>query len=418
MNRRTLYAIILCSLLLLYVPPSVAQSTTTPTTSEAVIDQIKKSVVFLEGDFVTQQMTSVNGTAQPMMIPGSVQGTGFLIFTAEPRLGPDRGFLFLVTNKHLIREPSAQGVLGEGPYLKELIGRINLKNANAAGNQLGLFRMTVVNSSGSLEWYIDPEDDSVDLAVIALSVDQSSIDYKAIPDTLFATKDVLTKEHITENDEILFAGLFARNPGARKNYPIVRHGKLARLAAEPIPIDIQHPQKTVEVHLADVMSFGGNSGSPVFLRVGGIREEGLAIAGYSYYLLGIMKGYFPEGMGVAVNLAVAHGVAAENSGIAAVIPADKLVNILNSPRVRAFRDSQVAIQLLADGKLDAAAQSFRETIEILEKSSPQHTDLATALETYGQCLRKMHSEKEAIKAESRAASIRTNIQTDRLNPRF
>ena len=112
----------------------------------------------------------------------------------------------------------------------------------------------------------------MDLAVTPVQINHDVIDYKTIQSDLFATKDLLQKQHVNENDEILFTGLFAWNPGAKKNYPIVRHGKLARLAEERIPLDRTNPTKTVEVHLADVMSFGGNSGSPVFLRLGGVRE--------------------------------------------------------------------------------------------------------------------------------------------------
>jgi hypothetical protein len=74
--------------------------------------------------------------------------------------------------------------------------------------------------------------------------------------------------------------------GVRRNFPIVRHGKLAMISDEPIPWS---DGVTEDLYLADLMSFGGNSGSPVLLRLGGVSETG-AISGYRYVLLGVMQG--------------------------------------------------------------------------------------------------------------------------------
>src|SRR5712664_192593 len=95
-----------------------APSGTTPAPQpapELMIDQIKKAVVFLQGSYLAKQTRSVNGLQQQIMVPAPLTGTGFLIFFLDDRLGPDRGETFLVTNKHMIREPGANGALGEGP---------------------------------------------------------------------------------------------------------------------------------------------------------------------------------------------------------------------------------------------------------------------------------------------------------------
>ncbi len=350
----------------------------------------------------------VNGVPQQVTRPSSVAGTGFFIFVKDPRLGPDRGISYLVTNKHLIREPNAAGVLGEGPYFKSTLMRVNVKHPAPDGTQYAIVVLSVLDDSGSLLWLTDP-DESVDLALIPLGMDQNVADFKYIPTNLFATKDLLKREHIDENDEILFAGLFAWSPGAKKNYPIVRHGKLSRLFEEPVPLDRTHPEKTVEVHLADVMSFGGNSGSPVFLRVGGFRETRM-MGGYAYYLLGVMKGFFPEGMDFTINLAELKGVSAQNSGIAAVIPSDKILQILNNPRAKALNELVVARKYEEDGLLEEARNSYKEAISILEKAAPEHGDLATSLDAYAGFLRK-HTKlvQDAEKAEARAKAIRSNV---------
>jgi hypothetical protein len=398
--------------------PTPTSSPTATPESELIIDQIKKSVVFIQGEYLARpEMQSINGSQQLVQVPRNILGTGFLIGLQDERLGKDGVFYFLVTNQHMIREPGADGTLGQGPYFNEIIVRLNLKSPNTNGNQFGIMRAVVVDQQGTLQWFTD-SDDGVDLAITPIGLDFKTVDAIVIASEIFATRDVIKKEHLNEMDELLFAGLFARNPGAKKNYPIVRHGKLARLSAEPIPVDPLHPGKSVEVHLADVMSFGGNSGSPVFIRASGIREGStIATTGFRYYLIGVMQGYFPESMDVAVNVALAKGVAAENSGIAAVIPADKIVSILNTSRAEAYRERVLGNYALRDGKLDEAEAYFKKAISLLESSAPLTTDLAAALDSYAALLRKKKQDKEAVALEDHAQKIKSNVQADRMLPR-
>jgi len=387
---------------------SVAQTTPTKSvspTQEPILDQIKQCVVFITGTY------TAGGSARQLM------GTGFLVSSPEPRMGVDRILLYLVTNKHMIREPDASGKLGAGPYFSTVDVRINLKQANPDGTQYGTSPVIVVTDAGDLTWFVDNSDDTVDLAVTPITIDEAKAQFKNIPVSLFATEQVLIDRHINENDEVLFTGLFAWNPGAKRNYPIVRHGKLARLFQERIPLDRANPGKTVAVHLADVMSFGGNSGSPVFLRIGGIRDDA-SVAGYSYFLLGVMQGFFPEGLDVTVDVAEKHGVAAQNSGIAAVIPADKISSLIEGPRGKAYRERIVGLKLLQDGDLKQAEKCFQDAKGLLDTSAPQTSDMAAALQGYALLLRKTNRTVEAEGAEKRAAKILGNKSVDRLNPRM
>jgi hypothetical protein len=397
---------------------AVAQNQATAPKPEAVIDQIKQAVVFLQGSYTRIQTASVNGVPQQVPVGSALSGTGFLIFEPEARLGPDQGIIYLVTTKHLIREPGPKGELGEGPYFKGISVRTNRKTPSPDGTQFTSDSFPVVDDSGSLVWFIDPDDDTVDLAIAPIRLSPQA-EFKTIPTPLFATRELLEQKGVNENDEILFAGLFAWYPGAKKNYPIVRHGKLALLSQERIPLDSRHPDKTVEVYLADVMSFGGNSGSPVFLRIGGIREAlpSATLIGYSYYLLGVMKGFFPEAMPFELDGAQLYGQSAQNSGIAAVVPADKILHILGSPRVQAYSERVVAGSYTQNGNLGAAEKCYEKAISILESSVPEHSDLASALFDYALLLRKMDRTAEAGQAEERAKKIMINVQTDRMHPR-
>jgi len=397
----------------------VAQQAAAPPEPEPIIEQIKKCVVFLEGTYSVNVVGTVNGATRQAPQERQLSATGFLIRIPEPRIGPDAGLVYLVTNKHVIREPNASGILGEGPYLADLRMRINTKEPGPDGTQYQSSVVPVIDNLGSLQWFVDLDDETVDLAVTPVAFDPRVLDFKTIQPELFATAEFLNKEKINENDEILFAGLFAWHAGVKKNYPIVRHGKLSLLAKERIPLDRRRPERTVEVYLADVMSFGGNSGSPVFLRVGGIRERPqIAIGGFSYYLLGVMEGFFPEGMEFAVEIAEHKGMAAQNSGIAAVIPVDRILHILDTPRARAYREAAIASHYAEIGNLQSAEKSFAEAIGILERAAPEHSDLAVALEGYARVLVQLKRPLEARIAELHARRIRSATVTDRVHPRM
>lgn len=387
-------------------------------TPELVIDQIKKAVVFLNGTYQATVTRVINGVSTQVTVPQSIAGTGFFIYAKEPRLG-ENGLVYLVTNKHMIRQPSPAGVSGAGPYFKTLDARINTVQANPDGTQVANLPITVVDDSGSLVWFVDTADDTVDLAVMPIALDPKVYEYKAIQTELFATRELLAREHVNENDEVIFAGLFAWSPGAKKNYPIVRHGKLARLSEERIPLDRNDPLKTTEVHLADVMSFGGNSGSPVLLRVGGMREgAAISLSGYSYYLLGVMQGFFPEGMSVAVEAVHLKGEAAQNSGIAAVVPAQKIIDLLESPRGQAFQERTLAASYEKSGGFSEAEQAYQKAIHLLEASKPDHSDLAVSFQDYAQFLHRRKRDFEAVPLEGKAKRIRSNVQTDLMQPRM
>jgi len=384
-----------------------------------MIDQLKKAVVFIDGTYATTVTRMVNGVLTPVPVTPTQSGTGFLIFMSEPRLGEGNGLMYLVTNRHVLRKPDSAGVQGVGPYFQSMNARINTLTAAADGTQFANIPLHVVDKTGSLLWIENTTDDTVDLALTPIGLDRKEFDFKTIPADLFVTKELLKREHVNENDEVIFAGLFAWSPGAKKNYPIVRHGKLARLSDERVPLNRNDPSRTFEVHLADVMSFGGNSGSPVFLRLGGVREGATSmLAGYSYYLLGVMQAFFPEGMEFAMEVTTLRGEAAQNSGIAAVIPSQKIVDLLESPRGRSYRERIIAETYEQNGNSVEADASFRKSIQLLETSNPDHSDLAESLEQYARFLRNHKREREAVPLEEKAKRIRANVQTDLNQPKM
>ena len=380
------------------------QAEPSPKKYEPAIDQIKKAVAFLQGDFEATGTSVVDGVPTPFRERRRTNATGFFLRVPEPRAGEDLGIVYLVTNRHAIRVPSADG-RGEGPYFKSLAIRINLRRPEPDGTQFRKANVDVTDGRGCLTWLTHP-DETVDLALVPIQLNPDTVDFKYIGTDLLATADILKKHSIDENDEVLFAGLFAWHLGANKNYPIVRHGKISRLSEKRIPLDLLNPDRTAELHLADVMSFGGNSGSPVFVRIGGVREgPSLAVGGYSYYLLGVMQGFFPEGLDFTIDVVQRRGSAAQNSGIAAVVPADKLVEVLETPRCRASRLHALGDFMTERNRRDEAEKCYLEAIKLLEQSAPRHTDLAVTLESYAALLKRAGRLGEARLIESRVRAI-------------
>ena len=257
------------------------------------------------------------------------EGTCFFVFYDDKRLGENGGFMYLVTNRHV----ASPGIEIGAPYpVLETHLRLNLRDSGQ-GSEEGPLPI-----GNQFHWFF-PSDDSADLAVFPLLPDQTKYDYLGIPTSIFATQDVVASQGISEGDSILFTGFFYQFPGQRKFQPIVREGTLAMLPDEKMETTLRTLGR---LYLADVHVFGGNSGSPLLVNLGGVRNGGV-YAGYSYRLLGIISGYYHEDSNL--NLTVAStltGTLEANSGIALVVPVDQLKSLLDSPALQAQRDAEVA----------------------------------------------------------------------------
>jgi hypothetical protein len=189
----------------------------------------------------------------------------------------------------------------------------------------------------TIHWYF-PTDEGVDLAVLPVAPDEKRFDVRPMNLSMLATKDKIESANIDVGDSVIFAGYFYQFGGEKKIQPIVREGVLAMMPDEEIKTTLQKPG---HLYLADLHAFHGNSGSPVLVNVGGIRNTS-ASAVPSYLLLGIISGYFPEGEIFSVPAAVLTGEVHDNSGIATVVPAYELKALLDSAPLQAARDAVVA----------------------------------------------------------------------------
>lgn len=314
MNR--IKGLVLTSLLFVVVsgafPQAQQQSTAAPVAPLPMVKQLKKTVGLLTSYFTKNDA------------PFQAQGTCFFVVYPDDRAGKDRSFVYLVTNRHVVMP----GIEDGHPYLvTSTTLRVNTKDT-IVGPQEGALPMNPEN-----HWYF-PDDDSVDLAVFPWAPDSTKYDIETLPTAMFATSEDVEKDGVVEGDPVLFTGLFYQFPGVKKFQPIVREGVLAMMPDEPMETTLG---KKGNLYLAEVHVFGGNSGSPLLINLGGIRN-GKIFPGSQYKLLGVISGYYHEDTKMKLTIATTYeGVTEQNSGIAIVVPASELKKLLDSPPLEAAR---------------------------------------------------------------------------------
>jgi hypothetical protein len=288
-------------------PPAV------PTPRASFTKQLKETVVFIKLRCEARGKT------------WDVTGTGFVVLLPDDRLGKDRGFTYLVTNRHVA---SCWDEARHAMSVKSISVRVNLVDGSSTVLDL--------NSHGNMPWVL-PSDDSVDLALLPLGFDQKRVQFLSIPMSVLATDDVVQSKGISEGERIIFSGFFYQFQGVRRMQPIVREGIIAMIPDEEFPTTTG---KSGRVYLGDVHIFGGNSGSPVFVKLGGIR--GNVMSGEDYRLFGVISGYFYEDEEFSLKVATTiKGRAQANSGIAMIVPAGALKTLVEDPRVSAMRDAAI-----------------------------------------------------------------------------
>jgi len=93
------------------------------------------------------------------------------------------------------------------------------------------------------------------------------------------TREYVKRHDIGPGADLVVVGLFTMHHGTRRNLPIVRRGTLASLPHEPLRDEAARP---FDAYIAEVISIGGLSGSPVFV----------GIPGGPAYLLGIIRAHW------------------------------------------------------------------------------------------------------------------------------
>lgn len=249
-------------------------------------------------------------------------GTGFIVFI---EVFEGNGVLYLVTAKHCI-----DAIKGES-----CDGKVYVRaNTQTFGAQF--FEVTLD------PWRFHPTDERVDVAVMPIKFERPHIDHRAVPDAAFVTDEIIRKEQISPGDEIFMIGLFKEHGGQNRNIPIVRVGNIAAMPEEPVATR----RGAMDAYLVECRSIKGLSGSPVFVHIDelsrlppqhmiiGVSEKRISF----HYLLGLMHGHWDTEDAAIVEDSSGRSV---NVGIAIVVPAAKIREVLDHPDFVRSRNSEL-----------------------------------------------------------------------------
>jgi hypothetical protein len=273
--------------------------------------------------------------------PGEIdpEGTGFLL-TVGGKYG-----VYLVTASHVALK------LGKGPFGI----RLNDKQGNGRVHHIERCR-----------WFSHPTDTTVDISVIPFSPpDWADVNLFSIRSFLTNRKPrAISWPTVAAGDMAYVVGLFYLLHGKKKNLPVVHTGHIALLADdEPIPIKdwrAKDPQKAKTIHvngyLVEAGGLPGSSGSPVFVRTSywdyarayvlpGEQRKFTDVGQGTYgnvYLLGVWHGAW---FGEPAQVIAGPKGSTIPSGMGIVVPAQRLEEILNQPRLMRLRAEGEAKEL-------------------------------------------------------------------------
>lgn len=260
-----------------------------------VDEQFRQSVTFLYVDVVD------NDSGQVRRSPA---GTAFFVSALCDPPKQDLGVVYVVTARHVIEQARPYGPL----YLREVSPHGDIDD-----------------SAISPDSWVEHKSD-VAIARVRLR-DWEVPEVKWIQSELFVTAAFVAAQQVGLGDELTFVGLFSPAPGTSRPQPVVRFGNIARMPTEPVAVEIT-PNTPVEIeaYLVEGRSWGGQSGSPVFLYLPTVRRQG---RGWypEFSLLGLIHGHHPHeviadfGPGGKAKVDI-------NAGILVVVPAQAILDLL------------------------------------------------------------------------------------------
>ncbi len=257
-----------------------------------------------------------------------VGGSGFLVGIMSEGLPTDFVFLYAITNRHVIERGSRV---------------LRMKPRDGGIDVLDLDERS---------WVYHPDGD--DLAACLVSFDPKAYKFSFVWRRDFVDKNLVADMNIGPGDEAFLVGRFINHEGRQQNLPTARFGCIAQMPNEPIVQDTGFRQ---ESFLVEVRSIGGYSGSPVFVFIPPASlREGIKdwvplkiMRGHGPWLLGVDWGHINDWepirneRGEPVNQTAPKAQHVKmNTGMAAVVPAWKLAELLDSGPLAEYRAQIVA----------------------------------------------------------------------------
>jgi hypothetical protein len=164
-------------------------------------------------------------------------------------------------------------------------------------------------------------------------MDQTNISIEA-----FELDTKIAEHLISIGDEVFFMGLFSEHPGVGRNQPIARFGNIALMPGEKVLVDVGDSTARIRAYLVEARSSGGHSGSPAFIYFPADRfgNSITVSATLPIFFLGLVQGHYD--IESEAKLLGDIGTVKVNSGIATVVPAQEIYDLLMSEEVVSERE--------------------------------------------------------------------------------
>lgn len=234
-----------------------------------------------------------------------IGGTGFIVGRklagSEEVFGHRKYLPYLVSNRHVVFEGSA------------CVASVNRRSGGVAD-----------------PWDIDQNDwvshPTADLAATCVVNYLRPQEHRVthVPDTRLLVQDFIERSMLGIGDEVFMVGRFVNHQGSRENRPAVRFGSLSMMLETVRIKNVEHPQ---ECFSAEMRSRTGFSGSPVTAyrtRATTLMDVPVGYVDF-WRLLGVNAGY------------VIDEDDESNTWLNAVIPAWKIMELLNMPKLRSIQ---------------------------------------------------------------------------------
>lgn len=251
---------------------------------------------------------------------------------------PDVGHVYVVTNAHVSKT-----------------FRVVRYNSHEGVQVLDLSKV---------RWFDHPDGWDVSVCPLFLTVDLDDRT-SVLRSEILLTRELAEEIPLRHGDELFMVSRYSGHPGDDENEPIVRFGTLAKSR----PVTMTRPGRNQEFFLAEMRSLPGHSGSPAYVffsgtqvRLGADKEPPKA----AVYVLGIdsfhpaQKRLVREDMGGGASEVVGTYYVEENSGIAGIVPAWRIAEILDCDELKedrrkteeAMLDEPPAYDLILDTETD------------------------------------------------------------------
>ncbi|MGO9621154.1 MAG: hypothetical protein ACLPT6_07090 [Desulfobaccales bacterium] len=292
-------------------------------------------------------------------------GTGFLVAIPSERFPHIASYVYGVTNWHIALDQGCSVI-----RINKLDGTPHIYDFEPS----------------QWEWF--PNKDDIAISPLLSGLDLNIHAIKAVHIKAFVTEKVIKENEIDIGDDVFMIGRFIDHDGGPTNAPAARFGHISVM---PSPI-IQPTGYMGKSYCIDLNSRGGYSGSPVFVyrTPGGNLDEtfrtGKPFSRVLSFLnlLGIHWGQFEERYPIVSykQLALQQSIIKEGeyakglSGMTCVIPADRILELLN---IQKLKDKRIEEDALLETHFQETGYPPEPESAIPNTENPQHKEDFTSL---------------------------------------